>query len=61
MPPTAEDLDDPLVAALALMAAEIDLDAVPGRFDPAPPSSGTSPTSDLGAPPRPVAACRTPS
>jgi hypothetical protein len=27
--PTPEDLDDPLVAALALMAAEIDLDAVP--------------------------------
>ncbi len=27
--PTPDDLDDPLVAALALMAAEIDLDAVP--------------------------------
>jgi hypothetical protein len=27
--PSAADLDDPLVAALALMAAEIDLDAVP--------------------------------
>jgi hypothetical protein len=27
--PTPEDLDDPTVAALALMAAEIDLDAVP--------------------------------
>jgi len=27
--PSAGDLDDPLVAALALMAAEIDLDAVP--------------------------------
>jgi hypothetical protein len=27
--PTPEDLDDPLVAALALMAAEIDLDGVP--------------------------------
>jgi hypothetical protein len=27
--PTPEDLDDPVVAALALMAAEIDLDAVP--------------------------------
>ena len=27
--PTPDDLDDPLIAALALMAAEIDLDAVP--------------------------------
>jgi hypothetical protein len=27
--PTPEDLDDPIVAALALIAAEIDLDAVP--------------------------------
>jgi hypothetical protein len=27
--PTPDDLDDPLMAALALMAAEIDLDAVP--------------------------------
>ena len=27
--PTPDDLDDPLVAALALMAAEIDLEAVP--------------------------------
>jgi hypothetical protein len=29
--PTPDDLDDPLVAALALMAAEIDLDAVPAE------------------------------
>jgi hypothetical protein len=30
--PTPEDLDDPLVAALALMAAEIDLDPVPAEL-----------------------------
>ena len=32
--PTPDDLDDPVVAALALMAAEIDLDAVPVEDDP---------------------------
>jgi hypothetical protein len=50
--PSADDLDDPLIAALALLAAEVDLDAVPLDVTRAAlESAGT----DLDVPPAPIA------
>jgi hypothetical protein len=55
--PTPEDLDDPLIAALALMAAEIDVDAVPVDVTRAAVErvadlypTGPTPTGQVGEP-----------
>lgn len=52
--PTPEDLDDPLVAALALMAAEIDLDAVPVELTRAAVERDLAEV-DVAPAPRPIA------
>ena len=51
--PTPEDLDDPLVAALALMAAEIDLDGVPVELTRAALEQHLG-DLDLAGPPRSI-------